>query len=76
MITESCYVRGRDITDPCRVRGRDSRTMLGERFRRQSKGPFTLGGIPAVSGWRCILPSACCIYTRWYSEVKPLASCK
>ena len=40
------------------------------------KGPFTLGGIPAVSARRGTLPSTCCIYIRRETGGKLLASCK
>ena len=38
------------------------------------KGPFTLGGIPAVSARHGTLPSACCVYIRQETGGKPLAS--
>ena len=44
--------------------------------REDSKGPFTLGGIPAVSARLGTLPSACCVYIRRETGGKPLASCK
>ena len=38
--------------------------VLSRRSFSVAKGPFTLGGFPAISVRRGTLPSACCVYTR------------